>query len=91
MAERLKRWSVMPRILGSSPSLGKIQTLKTLVQLQRLSDLHEKHNCTITPGSMSLLNCEIYQRGRLSRVADTELTLLIAYLIQPPGPIPGVR
>ena len=30
---------------------------------------------------MSLLNCEIYQRGRLSRVADTELILLIAHLI----------
>ena len=26
-----------------------------------------------TPVSMSLLNCEIYQRGRVSRVADTEL------------------
>ena len=24
-----------------------------------------------TPGSMSLLNCKIYQRGRVSRVADT--------------------
>ena len=29
---------------------------------------------------MSLLNCEIYQRGRVSRVADTELVLLIAHL-----------
>ena len=35
----------------------------------------------ITPGSMSMLNCEIYQRGRVSR---------IAHLIQPPGSIPGV-
>ena len=27
---------------------------------------------------MSLLNCEVNQRGRVSRVADTELILLIA-------------
>ena len=33
-----------------------------------------------TPVSMSLLNCEIYQRGRVSRVADTELLLLIVHL-----------
>ena len=26
--------------------------------------------------SVSLLNCEIYQRGRVSRVADTELILV---------------
>ena len=39
---------------------------------------------------MSLLNCEIYQRGRVSRVADTELLLLIAHLTRPPGSIPGV-
>ena len=44
----------------------------------------------ITPGSMSLLNCEIYQRGRMSKVADTELLLLIAHLILTPGSIPGV-
>ena len=44
----------------------------------------------ITLGSMSLLNCEFYQRGRVSRVADTELIQLIAYLIRPPGSIPGV-
>merc|ERR1719452_398155 len=30
---------------------------------------------------MSLLYCEIYQRGRVSRVADTELLILIAQLI----------
>ena len=29
---------------------------------------------------MSLLNCEIYQRGRVFSVADTELKLLITYL-----------
>ena len=29
-------------------------------------------SCTITPGSMSLLNYEIYQRGRVSRVAATD-------------------
>ena len=39
---------------------------------------------------MSLLNCDIYQRGRVSRVAYTELVLLIAHLIRPPGSIPGV-
>ena len=44
----------------------------------------------ITTGSMSLLNCEIYQRGRESRVADTELILLIAHLTRAPGSIPGV-
>ena len=43
-----------------------------------------------TPGSMSLLNCENYQRGRVSRVADNELVLLIAHLIRSPGSIPGV-
>ena len=30
---------------------------------------------------MSLLNCEIYQRGQVSRVADTELILLIAHVL----------
>ena len=39
---------------------------------------------------MSLLNCEIYQRGRVSRVADTEFILLIIHLIRPPSSIPGV-
>ena len=39
------------------------------------SDLYGKLSCTITPVSMSLLNCEIYQRGRVSRVADTRYTL----------------
>ena len=33
-----------------------------------------------SPGSMNLLNCMIYQRGRVSSVADTELMLLIAHL-----------
>ena len=40
---------------------------------------------------MSLLNCEIYQRGRVSRIADTELILLITHLIRPPGSNPGVE
>ena len=39
---------------------------------------------------MNLLNCEIYQRERVYRVADIELILLIAHLIQPLGSIPGV-
>ena len=47
-------------------------------------------NAHTAPGSMSLLNCEIYQRGGVSRIADTELLLLIAHLIQSPGSIPGV-
>jgi len=45
------------------------------------SDLYEKLSCTITPGSISLLNCEIYQRGRVSTVADTEHMLTIVDLI----------
>ena len=38
------------------------------------------------------INCEIYQRGRVSKVAYTEQILLIAHLIRPPAPgsIPGV-
>jgi len=68
-----------PMVRGSSPSLGKTPTLKTVIQLQGLQ--YEKLSCTIPPGSMSLLYCEIYQRGRVSRVADTELVLLIAQLI----------
>ena len=43
-----------------------------------------------TLGSMSLLKCEIYQRGWVSRVADTKLILFVAYLIRPSGLIPGV-
>ena len=39
--------------------------------------------------SVGLLNC-IYQRGRVSRITDTELLLLIAHLILAPGSIPGV-
>ena len=39
---------------------------------------------------MSLLNCETYQQGRVTSIADTEPILLIAHLIQPPGSIPGV-
>ena len=30
-----------------------------------------------TPGGISLLSCDIYQPGRVYRVADTELVLLI--------------
>ena len=44
-----------------------------------------------TTGSISLLNCEIYQRGRVSRVDDTELTLMITQLIRPAGSIPSVE
>ena len=41
-------------------------------------------------GLLSELNCEIYQRGRVCRVADTELVLPITHLIRPTGSIPGV-
>jgi len=57
---------------------------------REFSDLHENLSCTITPGSMNLLNCENYQRGRVFELADTELVLLIAHLIRPPGSIPDV-
>ena len=63
---------------------------KQLFNRREFSDLQEKLSCTITPGSMSLLNCEIYKRGRVSTVADTKLLLLITHLIRPPGSIPGV-
>ena len=36
------------------------------------------------------VNCHSHQRDRVSRVADTELILLIAHLIRQPGSIPGV-
>ena len=39
---------------------------------------------------MNLLNSGIYQRERLTMIADTELILLIAHLIWPPNSIPGV-
>ena len=48
-------------------------------------------SCNLTPGCMSLFNCEIYQRERVSRVADAELLLLMAHLILRPGSITGVR
>ena len=53
---------------------------KTVINLQGIQWLVWKLSCTITPGSMSLLKCEIHQRGRVSRVGDTELILLIVYL-----------
>ena len=37
-----------------------------------------------------LLNCEIYQRGVVSRIADTELLLWSHISIRPPSSIPGV-
>ena len=36
------------------------------------------------------VNCHSHQHDRVSRVADTELILLIAHLIRQPGSIPGV-
>ena len=35
----------------------------------------EKLSCTLTPRSMSMLNCETYQRRTVFRVADTELVI----------------
>ena len=37
-----------------------------------------------------MLNCEIFQRERVSRVADKELVLLIAHPICPQGSIPDI-
>ena len=51
-----------------------------LISVRNMCDLHEKLSCTITPGCMSLINCEIYQRGWVSKVSDTELLLVIAHL-----------
>ena len=50
---------------------------------------YENHMLSYYYG-MLLLNYENHQRGRVSRLADTELILLIAHLIRPPGSIPGV-
>ena len=41
------------------------------------ASLYKKPSFTITLIIMRLLNCWIYHRGRLSRVADTEIVLLI--------------
>ena len=71
MAERLMRWYV-----GRGSGVQE----KPSFNYRDLSDLYEKLSCTITPGIMCLLDNEIYQRGRVSRVADMEL-LLIAHLI----------
>ena len=54
---------------------------KSSFNYRDFSDLYEKLSCNITLGSISLLNCEIYQRGRVSTVADTEHILTIADLI----------
>ena len=61
-----------------------------IVFLMEFSSLHEKLSCNITPESKSLLNCEVFQRGIVSRVFDTELILPIAHLIRLLGSIPGV-
>ena len=70
-----------PMVPGSSPSLGETPALMQSFNCREYSDLHEKLSCTITPGSISLYNCEIYQRGRVSTVADTEHILTIVDLI----------
>ena len=41
-------------------------TLKQSFNCRYFSDLHEKLSSPITPKSRSLLNCEIYQHGRVS-------------------------
>ena len=79
MAERLACWPMVP---GSTPHLDKTPNAKKAsFSCREFSDLHEKLSCTITPGCMSLLNCEIYQRGRVSTIVETELILMIAHLI----------
>jgi len=43
--------------------LASALALKTAFNCRKFSDLLENFSCTITPGSMSMFNCEIYQRG----------------------------
>ena len=53
---------------GFKPSNTNTKNRHSIAGTQkgRESDLHEKLNCTITPGSMSLLNYDIYQRRRVT-------------------------
>ena len=68
--------------------MSSLRTL-TLLSGTEKGDFYVATGITFTPESISLVNCEIYQRGKESRVADTELILLIAHLIRPPCSIPG--
>ena len=45
------------------------------------NEKNNEKNCP-TAGSVSLLKCEIYQRGRVSKVADTELIQFTAHHIR---------
>ena len=78
MAERLMRWSV-----------GRWSRVQAQLK-QNTKNGHSIAVNSVTAGSMNLLNCEIHQSGRVSKVTDTELILLIAHLIPPEGLIPGV-
>ena len=90
VAERLVCWPVSrwSRILA--PASAKHMRWKLSFNCRKFSDLHEKLSCTITPGNMSLLNCEIYPRWWMSMVADTKLRLLIAHFIRQPSSTLGV-
>ena len=64
-------------VLAEGPGLKPQPRQNTNIKKQSFncrdfSVLHEKLSCIITPESVSLLNCEIYQRGRVSRAADTD-------------------
>ena len=57
MISVLAYWPTVP---GSSFGLGMTPSLKPSFNCREFSDLHEKLSCTVIPGSMSQLNCEIY-------------------------------
>ena len=73
MAKRLVCWPISYQSRILAPASGIIPTLKPLINCQEFSDLHGNLIRTKSPGSISLLDREIYQRVRVSRVADTEL------------------
>ena len=75
---------------GSSHSLGKTTINKSRHSIAGTSVTCMKSLAVTYPGNMALLKCEIYQHGRVSGVAETELILLIAHLIRPSGSIPDV-
>ena len=89
-AERLMRWSVDRLSRVFFQAWAKHQHWKPSFNSREFSHLHKRLCCIITPENIVLLNCEIYQRGRVPRPADTELVLLISRIIRLPGSILGV-
>ena len=65
--------------------ISKIRLMKVFISKIRLMKIFKSEIRLISVGN----GLVVYQRGRVSRVADTELILLIAHLIRPPGSIPG--